>query len=130
MKTKLSKYILVVAILSLGACGDSNEDNLIPVQHWKDVDVRLETHPNPPLAGMSEIVVIITGPRGRPIPNLSVSVRGKDSAPWVQTIQDGLIGVYRRAVDIGEGEQTVLQVRLQYGAEQKVLLYPLKLAPG
>ncbi len=102
----------------------------IPIQHWKDADVRVETHPNPPLAGMSEVVVIITGPRGRPIPDISVSIRGRESAPWVQTIQDGMIGVYRRAVDIGEGEATVLQVRLQLGVEEKILLYPLKLARG
>lgn len=122
--------MLAFAIASLAACSDGNEVNEIPVQHWKDVDVRLETHPNPPLAGMSEIVIIITGPRGRPIPDVSVSIRGKDSAPWVQTIQDGMIGVYRRAVDIGEGDAAVLQVRLQHGAEEKILLYPLKLAAG
>ena len=50
--------------------------------------------------------------------------------PWVQAIQDGFIGVYRRAVDIGDGETVKLQVRLQQGKEQKVLLFPLKLAQG
>ena len=50
--------------------------------------------------------------------------------PWVQAIQDGFIGVYRRAVDIGDGDIVVLQVRLQRGEEQKVLLFPLKLATG
>jgi hypothetical protein len=117
-------------LLSLAGCGDATESYSIPVQHWQEADVRVETHPNPPLAGMSEVVVIITGPRGRPIPDFSVSIRGKDSAQWVQTIQDGMIGVYRRAVDIGEGEAAVLQVRLQLGNEQKVLLFPLKLAKG
>lgn len=92
--------------------------------------MRIETHPNPPLAGMSEIVVIITGPHGKPIPDLTVSLRGNDSVPWVQAIQDGFIGVYRRAVDIGDGETVVLQVRLQQGMEQKILLFPLKLATG
>ena len=50
--------------------------------------------------------------------------------PWVQAIQDGFIGVYRRAVDIGDGETVELQVRLQQGKEQKVLLFPLKLVQG
>lgn len=94
------------------------------------MDVRIETHPNPPLAGMSEIVVIVTGPHGKPTHDLIISLRGNESMPWVQAIQDGFIGVYRRAVDIGEGETVVLQVRLQQGTEQKVLLFPLKLAAG
>lgn len=92
--------------------------------------VRIETHPNPPLAGMSEIVVIVTGPRGKPEGDLTVSLRGNDSMPWVQAIQDGFIGVYRRAIDIGDGETAEVQVRLQQGAAQKVLLFPFKLAPG
>jgi len=130
MKKYLYTLISLIAMASLAACGEGNEGNPIPVQHWKDADVRIETHPNPPLAGMSEIVIIITGPRGRPMPDLSVAIRGKDSSPWVQAIQDGMIGVYRRAVDIGDGDAAVLQVRLQHGTEEKILLYPLKLAAG
>lgn len=96
------------------------------------MDVRIETHPNPPLAGMSEIVVIVTGERGKPIPDLTVSLRGSDSMPWVQAIQDGYIGVYRRAIDLGgEGVGgSGVQVRLQRSDEQTVLLFPLKLAKG
>lgn len=92
--------------------------------------VRIETHPNPPLAGMSEIVVIITTPRGKPAGDLTVSLRGNDSVPWVQAIQDGFIGVYRRAVDIGDSKTAVVQVRLQQGAAEKVLLFPFNLAAG
>jgi hypothetical protein len=94
------------------------------------MDVRIEPHPNPPVAGVSEIVVVITGPHGRPIHDLIVYLRGSEAMPWVQTIQDGYMGAYRRAVDIGSGDSTVLQVRLQRGDEQKVLLFPLKLAAG
>lgn len=130
MKKYLSIIFSLLACTSLVACSDSGEGNAIAVQHWKDADIRIETHPNPPLAGMSEIVIIITGPHGRPIPDLTVSIRGGDSMPWVQAIQDGMIGVYRRAVDIGSGDAVILQVRLQQGSEEKVLRYPLKLMPG
>jgi len=131
MKKYLSILFSLLATTGLVACSDGGvESNAIAVQHWKDSDVRIETHPNPPLAGVSEIVIIITGPHGRPIPDFTVSLRGNDSMPWVQAIQDGMIGVYRRAVDIGEGKEVTLQVRLQQGTEQKVLLYPLKLAGG
>ena len=132
-KTSKACLLVLIGILAttcLVACGESGESIPIAVQHWKDADIRIETHPNPPLAGMSEIVIIITGQHGRPIPDLTVSIRGKDAMPWVQAIQDGMIGVYRRAIDIGEGEVVQLQVRLQHGAEEKILYFPLKLAAG
>lgn len=129
MKKNLFVFLSLLAT-ALAGCGGEGAGLVIPVQHWKEMDVRIETHPNPPLAGMSEIVAIVTGPHGRPISDLMISLRGNDAMPWVQTIQDGRIGVYRRAVDIGDGEVIVLQVRLQQGAEQKILLFPLKLAAG
>jgi hypothetical protein len=102
----------------------------IPPQHWNNLVVHIETHPNPPLEGISEIVVIITGPHGKPAGDLIVSLRGSDSEPWIQAIEDGYIGVYRRAVDIGENRVGAVQVRLQQGAEQKLLLFPIKLVAG
>lgn len=118
----------MLILIALAACNDETRVPSIPPQHWKENVVRIETHPNPPLAGMSEIVVIITGPHGKPTGDLIVSLRGKESDPWTQAIQDGFIGVYRRAVDIGGGDSAVVQVRLQQGAEQQVLRFPLKLA--
>jgi hypothetical protein len=129
----MKKFLAIsisLLVAGLTACNDENEPPPIPLQHWKEMDVRIETHPNPPLAGMSEIVVIVTGVRGRPVHDLIVSLRADDSAPWVQTIQDGYIGVYRRGVSVGFGESAVLQVRLQHGEEQQVLFFPLKLAAG
>jgi hypothetical protein len=127
---KFLAVLLSFLAMGLVACTKGSEPLAIPVQHWKNMEVHIETHPNPPLAGMSEIVVIVTGPNGKPAQDLIVSLRGNESMPWVQAIQDGFIGVYRRAVDIGDGETAVLQVRFQQGAEQKVLLFPLKLAAG
>lgn len=124
---KLLPVLLSLLVINLAACSNGSEQLSIPSQHWKEADVRIETHPNPPLAGMSEIVVIVTGPHGRPIQDLMVSLRGNDTMQWVQAIQDGHIGVYRRAIDIGDGDSVALQVRLQQGTEEKVLLFPLKL---
>lgn len=119
-----------LALLSanLVACSDESQQIPIATQHWNDIDVRIETHPNPPQAGMSEIVVIATGPRGRPVQDLLVSLRVTQDVPWVQAIQDGLIGVYRRAIDLGDSDTAKLQVRLQHGADEQTLLFPLKLA--
>jgi hypothetical protein len=122
--------LLVLIAAGLAACGDKTGAIPIPAQQWNDMAVRIETHPNPPLAGMSEIVVIVTGRHGKPEGDLTVSLRGIETMPWVQAIQDGFIGVYRRAVDLGDGPAVVLQVRLQQGADQKILQFPLKLAAG
>jgi hypothetical protein len=127
---KLLVVLLSFLVTGLVACSNENESPPIPLQHWQEMDVRIETHPNPPVAGVSEIVVIVTGPHGRPIHDLIISLRSNGAMPWVQTIQDGYMGAYRRAVDIGSGDTVVLQVRLQRGDVQKVLLFPLKLAAG
>jgi hypothetical protein len=127
---KILAVLLSSLVTGLVACGDDSGLPLIPVQHWKEMDVRIEPHPNPPVAGVSEIVVIVTGPHGKPIHDLMIFLRGNDAMPWVQTIQDGYMGAYRRAVDIGSGDAVVLQVRLQRGDEQKMLLFPLKLSTG
>lgn len=127
---KILGILLGFLAMGLAACSDGAAASSIPPQHWNKLAVRIETHPNPPLAGMSEIVVIITGPHGRPAGDLIVSLRGSESEPWIQAIEDGYIGVYRRAVDIGENRTGVVEVRLQQGAVQKVLHFPITLAAG
>lgn len=122
----LNKLMALLAI-ALVACGEQSPQAAIPAQHWKDMDVRIETHPSPPIAGMTEIVVIATGPHGRPAGDLIVSLRANDSRPWVQTIQDGKIGVYRRAVDMGDAGTMKLQVLLQQGQQEKIIYFPLTL---
>lgn len=130
MKKLLSILLSGLIVAGLAACNDKSESLSIPAQQWNDMVVRIETHPNPPLAGMSEIVVIVTGPHGRPAGDLTVSLRGDESMPWVQAIQDGFIGVYRRAIDIGDGDTAVVQVRLEQGSVQKTMLFTFKLARG
>lgn len=127
----MKKYFgILLSLLAFGlaACSAGAATSSIPVQHWKKWVVKIQTHPSPPLAGMSEVVVIITGPHGKPGGDLIVSLRGMDSEPWMQAIEDGYIGVYRRAVDVGENKVGVIQVRIQQGSEQKTLLFPVTLA--
>jgi len=129
----MKKYlgiVLSMLVFGLVSCSDGAAASSIPAQHWKEWTVRIQTHPNPPLAGMCEIVVIITGPHGKPGGDLIVSLRGMDSEPWMQAIEDGYIGVYRRAVDVGENKTGVIQVHIQQGTEQKTLLFPVTLAVG
>ena len=123
----MKQLVFILGLLLLAACGNDSGSVTVPAQHWNDLDVSLETHPNPPVSGMSEMVVIITGPHGRPVHDFIVSLRGDDSMPWVQAIQDGYIGVYRRSVDLGDGPKAVLQVQLQRKGEQHVLFFPMQL---
>ena len=130
MLKTLPAIIWAFLIAGLAACNNGSETVAIPAQRWNEMVVRIETHPNPPLAGMSEIVVIVTGPHGKPAGDLTVSLRGNEAMPWVQAIQDGFIGVYRRAIDLGDGKTAVVHVLLQQGTVQKELLFPFILAPG
>jgi len=127
MKIALA-VIMLFCCIQLSGCGVPNDKIQIPLQHWKEVDVRIETHPDPPLAGMSEIVAIITTQQHNPAYDLKVSLRTNDAAPWVQAIQDGYIGVYRRVVDLGNSGEAVLQVRLQRADEEKILLFPIRIS--
>ena len=126
----MKKIILLGLIGLLAACHSDEESILIPVQHWKNMDVKIETHPNPPLAGMSDVLVIVTDLHGRPISDLTVSLRGDNSLPWVQAIQDGFIGVYRRAIDLGDKDHAVVKVKIQQKEAQTVLSFPIKLSAG
>ena len=83
--------------------------------------------------GKQALVSIIMGGMGveLPPPNWCWKRRAwaaGDAARWVQAIQDGHMGVYRRGVSLRFEESLVLQVRLQRRDKQQVLYFPLKLA--
>ncbi len=119
-----AKYVAVCLLGALSACsGDQAVD--IPTQKWQGVEVRVEVRPSPPRAGMSEFLVMTTGERGRPVYDLIVSLRTDDQDVWTQAIQDGQVGVYRRAVEVGPGTRSVLQVQIKRNGEEGVLRFPL-----
>ena len=96
-------------------------------QRWQDMEVHIETRPTPPRPGMAEILAIATRTGGKPAYDLIISLRTSDTDPWVQAIQDGHLGVYRRAAKLDVGERATLQIKIQYGKEETVLHFPLKL---
>jgi len=121
----LTGLTLVAAFFS--ACG-SDDGSPIAAQNWQGINIRVETRPSPPVAGMAEILVIATKPEGKPAYDLLVSLRTSDTDPWIQSIQDGHLGVYRRAAKLDVGERSTLQVKIQRGQEETVLYFPLKLS--
>jgi hypothetical protein len=115
-------------VLVLAGCGSDQSAFDSPPQQWKGLDVRVETRPSPPVAGMDEFLVIITGERGQPAWDCLVDIRTSDADPWKQSIQDGRVGVYRRAAQVEPGERSVLQVQIRRGDDTGVLRFPLNLA--
>jgi len=124
---KLLVLGFIATAIFLVACGDGAALPS-PAQHWKEMEIHIETRPSPPRPGLVEILAIVTGPHGEPVPDLIVSMRTADGDPWVQAIQDGHLGVYRRAAKLGTGERSVLQLQVQRGNELNLLRFPLKLS--
>jgi len=124
MKFKI-RFLFPVLLLTLSACGEGADAD-IPLQKWQNWVVQVETRPSPPETGMDEILVVITDQRGRPGNGLVVSLRSSDQDRWVQAIEDGGLGVYRRAVPLAPGERSLLQVQLKTKDAETVLRYPLE----
>ncbi len=118
------------AVLLASGCSrnDVPGEARIEPQYWGDIQVRLETRPEPLRPGMNEFLVIATRKRGLPAYNLVVSLRLGESSPWRQAIEDGESGVYRRALAV-QPTDSVLDVRLRVSREQTstILHFPLRL---
>lgn len=126
---RLTTFAVLAMFLALAGCGGNEQAAAIPGQKWLDQDVQIESRPAPPRPGMNEILVMVTGAHGRPTYDLVVSLRTDDHDEWKQAIEDGQIGVYRRAVEVEPGARSVLQVqirqRLAPEAGASVLRFPL-----
>lgn len=120
------KYIAWFLLGALAACGGDRVADM-PPQKWQQAQVRVESRPSPPRPGMNEFLVIVTGERG-PVHNLVVSLRTDDQDPWTQAIQDGMVGVYRRAAKVDPGTRSVLQVQIKQNGAEDVLHFPLHLS--
>lgn len=125
----LTRRLLLLGAGMLAACSGGNEALEVPAQTWQDLEVRVESRPSPPRAGANEFLVIVSEKRGRPAHNLMVSLRTSDRDNWKQAIQDGQVGVYRRAIEAEPGERSTLQVQLKGRGAEGVLRFPLQVAP-
>lgn len=121
------RHIKLLFLLLLTACGGSRVADTQP-QKWQDAEVRVESRPSPPRSGVNEFLVIVTGKRG-PVHDIMVSVRTDDQDQWIQAIQDGEVGVYRRAAKVAPGTRSVLQVQMKRNGVEGILRFPLNLSP-
>lgn len=113
--------------LALVACSPGTDTYVVGADHWGPYDVAVESRPAPPRPGHNEVVVTVTGARRQPAYDLLVSVRAAQDQPWVQAIEDGHVGVYRRAVIFGPPGKTSIEVRLQHGSDDAVLQFPVSI---
>ena len=125
-KQKINYLFVIFMIAMLPACGDGTMVVLGP-QQWQDLEFRVEVHPSPPRAGMTEFVVIASREVYKPGVGLIVEIRVGEDEKWIQAIQDGFTGVYRRAAYVTDPQtqSLLVQVRRTNKDEQTLLSFPL-----
>lgn len=116
-------WALLVCVLLYG-CG---RDGISPYppQIWEDLVIEVETRPARVEEGMIEFLIIASRQPRRPAHNLLVFISIDDTGVWQQAIQDGHMGVYRRALQVTDPENNVLNVRIRYDDRERTLRFPL-----
>jgi hypothetical protein len=98
---------------------------MLEPQTWGDVQIEVETRPPLVEPGMNEFLVYATRGKRKPVFDLIVSLRVDEEERWFQAIQDGHVGVYRRAVSVPQPATATLHVRVQQGESATELHFPL-----
>ena len=122
--------IVIATLVSLlvGGCSAPPEEARLEPQKWGNVIFEVESRPAPVRVGMNEFLVIATEERGRPVHDLIVSMRASGEQKWHQAIQDGLSGVYRRAIRVPSNAHALtLLVQRKRSDEEIELVFPFAL---
>lgn len=120
----MNKAVGILVLLLLSAC--MGEIPSSPVQEWEGLEFRIETRPPFISPGMTEFLVVANRPGRKPASALLVELRVGPTGRWVQAIEDGNVGVYRRAMRVGNPETEILYVHLRNKEKKEGLLeFPL-----
>jgi len=117
--------IVGLFVVLLAACSTPDPRYQIPAQMWNGVVVEVQVMPTPVRPGMNEFLVLTTLERGKPVPDLIVSLRAEQNKEWQQMIQDGHSGVHRRALHLPGNPVLYVQLRKKRSEEVVVLEFPL-----
>lgn len=110
------------AAMMLCGCGGATQDS--PTEYWRDLRIHVETRSYSAVPGMRELLVFVN--RGGELPawDCRIDLRTSDADSWKQAIEDGRVGVYRRAAQV-DREHSVLQIRIRAEGSETVLRIPL-----
>ena len=113
-------YLILVSVLLLSAC--TTEIPTSPTHVWGDYSLHLESRPPIIEQGMVEFLTIVNFEEKLRGWDLIVYYRMGPTGRWVQAIQDGHTGVYRRAMMVNDPETEVLYVHVKkkQSREQKL----------
>ncbi len=114
---------LPAAALAVSGCGGATRDSASV--NWRDLQVHVESRSYGPTPELQELLVFVNRNGSLPAWDCRVDLRTSDADPWKQAIEDGHVGVYRRAVKV-DGEHSVLQVRIHTEDNETVLRFPLE----
>jgi hypothetical protein len=109
----LKALVVWVVLTAINGCGKGDAYILVP-QQWDDVEFVVEIRPGAPRVGMNEFVVIATHSSGVPGYQYVLSIKMNSDERWVQMIQDGHSGVYRRAIAVKDPANGILNVQIRY----------------
>jgi len=112
------KYVVTLALccfLMLTGCAEDSQR--LPTQTWENLFVTMETRPPTAQRGMNEFLVIANEEQVRAASDLIVTLVVKGKEKRYQAIQDGHVGVYRRAIPLEDPANDVIIVEIQRGEE-------------
>ncbi|NOY63196.1 MAG: hypothetical protein GXP10_08630 [Gammaproteobacteria bacterium] len=118
-------------LTGLGGCSDEVTPRLGP-QQWQDIVFLVETRPPQLRIGMNEFLVLASIDGHKPAHDMILSFRLNGEGKWQQAIQDGYVGVYRKAIRVNDIENDVLEVRVERYVEGQnerdltLLRFPLR----
>jgi hypothetical protein len=113
-----------LTLLVLGGCSGGTQES--PTESWRDLQVHVESRSYGPVSGTREMLVFVNRNGVQPAWDCRVDLRTSDADPWKQAIEDGRVGVYRRAARVDEREHSVLQVWIHAEGSETVLRFALR----
>jgi len=114
----------VLLAFFLSACSGDEQGWLPAPQTWQDITMRFETQPAPIRKGMNEFILIANHQQRGFVNDLLVEVHTEHSG-WKQAMPDGALGVFRRALPVGDVQHDHLYVRLTRGDQHGEMTFAL-----
>jgi len=107
--------VITICLLIVSCGGDVPKSD---VKQWKDYDFHVESRPPIVEVGMNELLFLGNYKKRGRADSLIVYYRMGEDGKWVQAMQDGLTGVYRRAMMVKDPTSDVLHVHVREKGEE------------